>query len=180
LKGRGSFKVVRNEKKPFLVRIGNFVTEVLGTSFSVGIDSQSKLIEAVVTSGKVSVYAYTKNRSSKKLHGVVLTSNLKAIYNIENQTIEETIAGKPLLLVPNIQVADFLFDEIRFGTLRDRFKLFYGIDIIFVNSEIENCLFTGDLRGLDFYEQLDVAFSSINARYELRGSKIFVIGNSCK
>ncbi len=180
LKGKGFFNVTRNEKKPFLVRIGNFVTEVLGTSFSVGIDSQSKLIEAVVTSGKVSVYAYTKNRSSKKLKGVVLTSNLKAIYNIENQTIEETIAVKPRILVPNIQVADFLFDEIRFGTLRDRLKLFYGVDIIFVNSEIENCLFTGDLRGLDFYEQLDVAFSSINARYELRGSKIFVIGNSCK
>lgn len=180
LKGRGFFNVARNGKKPFLVRIGNFVTEVLGTSFSVGIDSQSKLIEAVVTSGKVSIYAYTKNRSSRKLKGVVLTSNLKAIYNIENQTIEESIAANPRLLVPNIQVSDFIFDEIRFSALRDRFKLFYGVDIIFVNSEIENCLFTGDLRGLDFYGQLDVAFSSINARYELRGSKIFVIGNSCK
>ena len=71
-------------------------------------------------------------------------------------------------------------DEIQFGDLRDRLKLFYGVDIIFVNREIEKCLFTGDLRGLDLFEQLDVAFLSIKARYEVRGSTIFVNGKSCK
>jgi len=180
LKGKAFFKVVRNEKKPFLVRMGNLVTEVLGTSFKVGSDNQNKSIEISVISGKVSVYATSKNGISKKLNGVVLTPNLKAIYNTENQTIQESIVEIPQLLIPNLQKSDFVFDEIKFGDLRDRFKLFYGVDIIFVNKEIEKCLFKGDLSGLDLFEQLDVAFLSIKARYEVRGSTIFVNGKSCK
>jgi hypothetical protein len=180
VKGKAFFKVVRNEKKPFLVRMGNLVTEVLGTSFKVGSDNQNKFIEVAVISGKVSVYATSKNGISKKLNGVVLTPNLKAIYNTENQTIQESIVETPQLLVSNLNKSDFIFDEIQFGDLRDRLKLFYGVEIIFVNREIEKCLFTGDLGGLDLFEQLDVAFSSIKARYELRGSTIFVNGKSCK
>ncbi len=180
LKGKAFFKVVRNEKKPFLVRMGNLVTEVLGTSFKVGADNQNKSIEVAVISGKVSVYATSKNGISKKLNGVVLTPNLKAIYNTENQTIQESIVETPQLLLPNLQKSDFIFDEIQFGDLRDRLKLFYGVDIIFVNKEIEKCLFTGDLGGLDLYKQLDVACTSISAKYEVRGSTIFVNGKSCK
>ena len=180
LKGKAFFKVVRNEKKPFLVRMGNLVTEVLGTSFKVGSDNQNKSIEVAVISGKVSVYASSKNGISKKLNGVVLTPNLKAIYNTENQTIQESIVETPQLLLPNLQKSDFVFDEIQFGDLRDRLKLFYGVDIIFVNREIEKCLFTGDLGGLDLYKQLDVACTSISAKYEVRGATIFVNGKSCK
>jgi len=180
LKGKAFFKVVRNEKKPFLVRMGNLVTEVLGTSFKVGSDNQNKSIEVAVISGKVSVYATSKNGISKKLNGVVLTPNLKAIYNTENQTIQESIVETPQLLLPNLNKSDFIFNEIQFGDLRDRLKLFYGIEIIFVNREIEKCLFTGDLGGLDLYKQLDVACTSISAKYEVRGSTIFVNGKSCK
>jgi hypothetical protein len=180
LKGKAFFKVVRNEKKPFLVRMGNLVTEVLGTSFKVGSDNQNKSIEVAVISGKVSVYATSKNGISKKLNGVVLTPNLKAVYNTENQTIQESIVETPQLLLPNLNKSDFVFDEIQFGDLRDRLKLFYGVDIIFVNKEIEKCLLKGDLGGLDLFEQLDVACTSINAKYELRGATIFINGKSCK
>jgi len=115
LKGKAFFKVVRNEKKPFLVRMGNLVTEVLGTSFKVGSDNQNKSIEVAVISGKVSVYATSNNGISKKLNGVVLTPNLKAVYNTENQTIQESIVETPQLLLPNLQKSDFVFDEIQFG-----------------------------------------------------------------
>lgn len=180
LKGKAFFKVVRNEKKPFLVKMGNLVTEVLGTSFKVGSDNQNKSIEVAVISGKVSVYATSKNGISKKLNGVVLTPNLKAVYNTENQTIQESIVETPQLLLPNLNKSDFIFNEIQFGDLRDRLKLFYGVEIIFVNREIEKCLFTGDLGGLDLFKQLDVACTSISAKYEVRGSTIFVNGKSCK
>ncbi|RXK48842.1 FecR family protein [Aquirufa rosea] len=179
LKGKGYFKVARNEKKPFLVRMGDLVTEVLGTSFKVGLDSKSKSIEVAVLSGKVSVYLNSKNGSMRNLNGVVLTPNLKAIYNLENQTIQESIVEDPILIVPGLQKSDFTFDEIQFGALKDRFKYYYGVDIIFVNKEIEKCLFTGDLWGLNLYKQLEVACSSVNAKFEIRGSTVFINGKSC-
>lgn len=179
LKGKGYFKVVRNEKKPFLVRMGDLVTEVLGTSFKVGLDSKSKSIEVAVLSGKVSVYLNSKNESLRKLNGVVLTPNLKAVYNVENQTIQESIVEEPILIVPGLQKSDFIFEEIQFDALKDRFKYYYGVDIIFVNKEIEKCLFTGDLWGLNLYKQLELACSSVNAKFEIRGSTIFINGKSC-
>ncbi|MCZ2483161.1 FecR family protein [Aquirufa nivalisilvae] len=179
LKGKGYFKVARNEKKPFLVRMGDLVTEVLGTSFKVGLDNKSKSVEVAVLSGKVSVYLNSKNESLRKLNGVVLTPNLKAVYNLENQTIQESIVEEPILIVPGLQKSDFIFDEIQFGALKDRFKYYYGVDIIFVNKEIEKCLFTGDLSGLNLYKQLELACSSVNAKFEIRGSTVFINGKSC-
>lgn len=179
LKGKGYFKVARNEKKPFLVRTGDLVTEVLGTSFKVGLDNRTKSIEVAVLSGKVSVYLKSKDESLRKLNGVVLTPNMKAVYNVENQTIQESIVEEPILIVPGLQKSDFIFDEIQFGALKDRFKYYYGVDIIFVNKEIEKCLFTGDLWGLNLYKQLELACSSVNAKFEIRGSTIFINGKSC-
>ncbi|MHA8059188.1 FecR family protein [Aquirufa nivalisilvae] len=179
LKGKGYFKVTRNEKKPFLVRMGDLVTEVLGTSFKVGLDNRSKSIEVAVLSGKVSVYLNSKNESLRKLNGVVLTPNLKAVYNLENQTIQESIVEEPILIVQGLQKSDFIFDEIQFGALKDRFKYYYGVDIIFVNKEIEKCLFTGDLWGLNLYKQLELVCSSVNAKFEIRGSTVFINGKSC-
>ena len=113
--------------------------------------------------------------------GSILASNSYAQL-IDEKNVTITMDLQPILQLnmTTPDQIDFVFDEIQFGDLRDRFKLFYGVDIIFVNKEIEKCLFKGDLSGLDLFEQLDVAFLSIKARYEVRGSTIFVNGKSCK
>jgi len=180
LKGKGFFKVKRNVQKPFLVRVGELVTEVLGTSFKVGAAENTKSIEVAVVTGKVSVYLNRKNNNDSKLNGVVLTPNLKAIYDTENHTLQESIVEAPSIIIPVAGNNLFNYKEVSLRKIKELIKLYYGLEIIFLNSDIENCLFTGDLNGLDLFKQLEFICSSINSTFEIRGSKIFINGRSCR
>jgi hypothetical protein len=73
-----------------------------------------------------------------------------------------------------------LFDDANVNLIFNRMQQIYGIEIIKVNSNINQCVFTGDLNGLDMFKQLEFICSSINANYEVRGSSIFINGEGCK
>lgn len=179
LKGKGLFDVVKNRKAPFLVHVGNMVTEVLGTSFEVSPRLDGKMIEVSVIRGVVSVYAEGMF-IDRKVNGVILTPNQMAIFDADNNTIQESIVDVPRLVVPQMNKSDFLFEEKSLLNIVEKFKYFYGVDIIIGNASMSNCTFTGDINGLDMYKQLELICSSINASYEIRGSTIFIQGNGCE
>lgn len=179
LTGEAFFNVTKNEKNPFLVHVDNLITEVIGTSFKISKPNADKLIEVSVKSGKVSVYSQDQ-KSGKKLNGVILTPNQKAIFNMNSKTINETIVDVPLILLTNIRNSDFVFNDADLKGVFMKIQQVYGIEIILINSNINHCVFTGDLNGLDIFKQLEFICSSINANYEVRGSSVFINGEGCK
>ena len=179
LTGEAFFTVTKNEKIPFLVHVDNLITEVIGTSFKISKPSLDKMIEVSVKTGKVSVYTHDQ-KSSNKSNGVIITPNQKAIFNTVSKTINESIVDTPLIILQNIKKSDFAFDDANVNVIFNRMQQIYGIEIIKVNSNINQCVFTGDLNGLDMFKQLEFICSSINANYEVRGSSIFINGEGCK
>ncbi|CAM4289823.1 FecR family protein [Cytophagaceae bacterium 50C-KIRBA] len=179
LTGEAFFKVKRNEKIPFLVHVGKLITEVLGTSFKISKPTSDKQIEVSVKSGKVSVYSQN-DKSSKKSNGVILTPNQKAVFNIQNNTINESIVDTPAILVANTPKSDFVFEDMGVENIMKKMQAIYGIEIILVNYNLNKCVFTGDLSGLSMFQQIEFICSSINSSYEIRGSSIFINGEGCK
>ena len=179
LTGEAFFTVTKNEKIPFFVHVDNLITEVIGTSFKISNPSSDKLIEVSVKTGKVSVYTYNQN-SIKKSNGVIITPNQKAVFNLISRTINESVVDVPLVILQNVKKSDFVFDDVNVDGIFKKMQLIYGIEIIQVNSNINRCVFTGDLHGLDMFKQLEFICSSINANYEVRGSSIFINGEGCK
>lgn len=179
LTGEAFFTVTKNEKIPFLVHVDNLITEVIGTSFKISNPTLDQMIEVSVKTGKVSVYTHDQ-KFSKKSNGVIITPNQKAVFNIMSKTINESIVDVPLVIVNNVKKSDFEFDDIHVNVIFKRMQQIYGIEIIQVNSNINQCVFTGDLNGLDMFKQLEFICSSINANYEVRGSSIFINGEGCK
>lgn len=179
LTGEAFFTVTKNEKIPFLVHVDNLITEVIGTSFKISKPSLDKMIEVSVKTGKVSVYTHDQ-KSSNKSNGVIITPNQKAVFNTVSKTINESIVDTPLIILQNIKKSDFTFDDANVDVIFNRMQQIYGIEIIKVNSNINQCVFTGDLNGLDMFKQLEFICSSINANYEVRGSSIFINGEGCK
>lgn len=53
--GEVFFDVVKNTEKPFIVRTGDIDTKVLGTSFNVNFQSENKVLDVALVSGKVQV-----------------------------------------------------------------------------------------------------------------------------
>jgi ferric-dicitrate binding protein FerR (iron transport regulator) len=82
LKGEAYFEVNRDEFKPFRIHAGETVTEVLGTSFNVNLDTISGNVNVVVNSGKVGFY-----QSNQKKEWKILLPDDMASYHPENQSI---------------------------------------------------------------------------------------------
>ena len=177
--GQAFFKVNRNVSKPFIVHSGDLITEVLGTSFWVKLNTRNNQIEVFVTSGKVSVYS-NKVNDNDNLNGVILTRNQKGVFDIVSKTINSTIVDNPL---PNF-TSDFSKEQLIFQATPMQLVLstmakHYGVEIILTNLKSNNCEITADLNGLPLFTQLDLICKSISATYEKRGTVIFITGEGC-
>ncbi len=179
LTGEAFFDVKRNTKVPFLVHAGDLVTEVLGTSFRIKPGHENKTIEVSVKTGRVSVYAMDP-KQTKKFNGAIITPNQKVSYDTEHRTIRQDIVDVPELILTNASVSDFQFEETPIDTVLPFIQKAYGVEIVLGNTTLNHCAFTGNLNGLTMYKQLDFICDAINARYEIRGTTIFVTGSGCK
>ena len=71
LTGEAFFDVIRNEKKPFIVKSGRMTTRVLGTSFNISA-YKNEISHVTVSSGKVKVDVLSANKN-KKIKTAILT-----------------------------------------------------------------------------------------------------------
>ena len=176
--GQGFFKIKRNVKLPFLVHIGNLVTEVLGTSFRISQSNQNKTIEVSVKEGKVSVYTNDQTFSNK-LSGVILTTNQKALFNPETKSIQEGLVDNPAIIETKSDKIILNFEEASLNHVFENLHKAYGIDIILLNPNLGNCVFTGELSGLEMFKQIELICSATSATYEIRGASVFIKGIGC-
>lgn len=187
LSGKAFFDVVRNPEMPFLVYTGEIVTKVLGTSFWVDDSDRNKSVEVSVVSGKVSVSKkedFNSNRTGRVKSGVLLTANQKVTFVNESNTFETGLVETPVpVLTPEQQsprrLTKFLFEDAPIAEVIRELELTYGIEIILENESLENCLFRGDISHQSLFTKLDLLCSSVNATYEVRGTRILISGKGC-
>jgi ferric-dicitrate binding protein FerR (iron transport regulator) len=187
LEGNAFFKVTRNPARPFYVYSNNIVTQVLGTSFFVKTNQETNDVEVSVCTGKVAVYENEeqakKNKRGQESTGVILKPNQKVIYNRDDHHFRTTLVDMPLPLVPDSQqeekvaVLNFEFEETPIAKVLGHLESAYHIEILLENDNLGKCLFSGDIKGQNIYDQLEIICQSVQASYEIRGTRILVKGN---
>jgi ferric-dicitrate binding protein FerR (iron transport regulator) len=75
LKGEAYFEIARDEKRPFKIRAGKILVEVLGTTFNLSTDTLNGNVSIVVNSGSVSFSSF-----NSLMPGIVLGPGEKAEY----------------------------------------------------------------------------------------------------
>jgi transmembrane sensor len=183
LKGEAFFEVSKNAKRPFYVYSNSIVTHVLGTSFTVKPSADGTHTEVDVRTGRVEVYenqqAKSKNNTNK---GVVLLPNQKVIYSEKGSVFETTLVDNPQQL-RDIKADStntvFIADDKPLNEIIDELKTLYGIEIVLENDNINNCHFTGNIEKQNLYGKLDFICQSINATYEIKGTRILIRGKGC-
>ncbi|NII23540.1 FecR family protein [Pseudoflavitalea sp. X16] len=190
LEGNAFFKVTRNPKSPFYVYSNNIVTQVLGTSFFVKTDKVTNDVEVSVRTGKVAVYeneAQAKKHTSERKQesaGVILKPNQKVIYNRQDGHFRTSLVDVPLPLVPDnheeemVTELNFVFEETPISKVLSHLEKAYHIEIIVENSNLSKCLFSGDIKGQNLYDQLEIICQSVQASYEVRGTQILLKGGA--
>ena len=186
LEGEAFFQVTKNPVKPFLVYYNNIVTRVLGTSFRVTTNTKTGKIEVAVRTGKVQVYENDEMLSlTEKLHKAttIVTPNQKAIYDESSHFFENSIVDKPQKLLANdtsVVTKDVLiFDQETLGNIFQRIQSYYGIEIIVENTNLNNCVFSGDVSNLDLFSVLQTLCIATNSSFEKNGTKILIKGRGC-
>jgi hypothetical protein len=186
LEGEAFFEVSKNPDRPFFVYYKNLVTHVLGTSFNIKTNSEKKQVEVAVITGKVQVY---ENRDSlldkaTKTNGVILTPNQKVIYKEQERQFTATVVNDPLPLVQHITNTTSLSTAFNFNEtpLQQIFQLLekmYGLEIVVENDRIYSCLFTGNITQHGLFTKLDIICGSVNAGYQVVGTRILIKGKGC-
>ncbi|TDB62330.1 FecR family protein [Arundinibacter roseus] len=179
LTGEAFFDVKRDENKPFVVHTDDLVTEVLGTSFRIRQNHNSRTTEVSVRSGKVSVYAL-ETTTNREHNGVIITQNQRAVYNATTHTIVPGIVEAPIPVIEVREIAgNLIFQEASLPQVLGELTRLYGIEFVISNPKSNECRLTADLNGLTLFTQLDLICKSIDATYEKRGTVVFISGEGC-
>ncbi len=190
LQGEAFFEVSKNKNRPFYVYCENMVAHVLGTSFNIKADKFHGKVEVMVRTGKVEIYtrdAGERKELNKTSNGLILTPNQKAVYIEENNRFESSLVDTPLPIPYTSE--DGKKDNMQSDTIRVKATLLseilksleqtYGIEIEVENENIGNCHFYGDMLDMNLYVKLEAICQSLNATYEIKGTKILIRGKGC-
>jgi len=185
LEGEAFFQVTKNPGKPFLVYYNNIVTKVLGTSFTVVTNANTGNIEVSVKTGRVQVYENEKLvKGNTSAGSVIVTPNQKAIYQVEKRVLEASLIDKPEPVKINVDSANnkmerFIYDQERLSVIFGQLEKAYGIELVEENSNLNDCVFTGDVSNQGLFTQLKIICLATNSTYEISGTKILIKGTGC-
>lgn len=189
LTGKAFFEIIKNKEKPFLVYSYGLATKVLGTSFVIEAEKESKEIKVEVKTGTVSVFAIgdlDKEKSESEydkpeLKGVLLRNDQKIAFSRENGKIvklQKSVIESPA--VSDVSSLPFVFDETPASEVFLTLQKAYNIEIVYDKSRMGDCPLNATLIGQPFTEKLDVICNALDARYEITDKRVIISGNGCK
>ena len=157
LVGGAYFEVVKDEKKPFIVKAGDVDVEVLGTSFNVN-DYDGKFVTTLVT-GKVDVRVGDENYILDPSMQICV-ENGNAVLNKVNTN--EFTAWKDGL---------FVFKKQKLQDVLDILSRWYDIVVFYQNADLKELHFTGTIERhndiaevVKFLEKTDMVNFTINGK----------------
>jgi hypothetical protein len=183
LSGKGFFKVVKNDQKPFFVYANRLVTQVVGTSFTVTSSAEHARASVIVKSGKVKVYtleSFRKSTSGAPENMVVLTPNMQVVYDPGKNLLEKSFIAAPEIISTPKNHPDFLFENTSVSQVFETLEESYGVSIAYDAKTLENCNLTAPLGNEPLFRKLDIICQTIDATYQVWGTEIIISGKGCK
>jgi ferric-dicitrate binding protein FerR (iron transport regulator) len=169
--GEVYFEVTKDAEKPFKVKEGNLVIEVLGTHFNVNAYSNEPDVKVTLLEGSVRVSQLALNGNGKVQSSQLLQPGEQMqvkqngkIQLIENANINKVIAWKNNL---------FWFDDDDIQTVMRQIARWYHADIEIRGTISQH--FTGSIpRDIMVSEALEVLRRTESIHFQIEGQKIIV------
>jgi transmembrane sensor len=174
LSGEAFFEVTSDPSRPFLVKAGNLITKVLGTSFDVVSSKTGTESSVLVKTGKVQVYSFHQQNDTRKIDTVSLLPNQKITFNQKIQKLQKVISVKPQMLSPLLATRIFSFTDAPLSDIIASLKEAYGVEITYDEQRIKNPTVTASLSRLPLEEKIRAVCKAIGANYEFQNNKISI------
>ena len=182
--GEAFFEVKKNPDKPFIIKAGEVVTTVLGTSFNVNAYPYQDKIQVTVASGKVQVAATGQsfrdaNAAPVTEDTLVLTPSLQATFHRSSGRLR----SRP------VDLADYLSWKegiIRFNDipLRDAARMLerqFDVTIVFENETAGSCYISNTFTNESLTNILEsIKFIKRGIDYRFQDENTIMITGVCK
>ena len=162
LNGEAYFKVAHDEKRAFIVQVGDLEVKVLGTSFNVSAYEDAKDVTVVLLEGKVGVYAQKISHIMKpgdKIEYNKATHKITATQVHPNDYIEWT-------------KGNMYFEKESLENIMKTLSRIYDVEIRFDSNKLPNEYFTGTIPGGGIQNALNILMLTSPFYYEMDGSVI--------
>ncbi|WP_020597183.1 FecR family protein [Spirosoma panaciterrae] len=182
LSGEAFFDIAKDPSRPFYVYANELVTKVLGTSFWVRAYEQDKQVLVNVRTGRVSVFKQPRvNVIDPETTGLVLEPNQQAVFSRQTENLTRRLVEQPLPL-PTAEKAESVvrFDEVPVPTVLKAIEKRYGVDIIYNEDVLANCVITTKMGDESLYDKLDLICKVIGATYKEVDAQIVLESKGCQ
>ena len=175
LEGEAFFDVVRDKKRPFIIKSGDLSTTVLGTSFNIRAFPH-EISQITVATGKVQV---TSGNSQSTLNSQLLVSGEQINYDpssgqiLKNEVdIEQFLAWKDGILN---------FEEMELHEATKILERWYGVSITFADDAIRHCrIVSGTYRDENLFNVLKSFRYFLEFEFKVvDGKHITIFGDGC-
>ena len=168
LEGEAFFDVAKNPDKPFVIRSGEVLTTVLGTSFNINTYPDSQQIAVTVASGKVKVASH-----ENEIH---LGPNEQGIFDKKTKTISKKMTDIATFL--NWKDGIIHFEDTSLAQVAESLERWYGVTFVFENENLRNCHVTATYKNEMLPAVMEsIAYAKKGLRYEfLENDKILIKG----
>ncbi len=159
VEGEAYFEVTHDEKKPFIVHMGNSLIKVYGTRFNVKDYPESEYIEAVLIEGKIEFSANKRSVLLKPNERVVFSPGKGTIVK-DSIDVEKVSAWKR---------GKYYYDDEKLSTIIEQLQRWYDMEFIFNEKELSPYSFTGVInreKSVEYNLKLIELTNKINVEFE--------------
>lgn len=178
LEGEAYFDVAHDESHPFMVHTQEITTKVLGTSFDVRSYPEEEEVMVAVADGKVAVLE-SGVTTLEDNYNVVLEANQWTNYTSDEQSFTTQIGDISRIIAWNEDV--LFYEDKKLEEVAYQLERWYGVEIIFTNETIRDCVIRGEHRKETLKNVLEsITYAFVDMEYEMEDRQVMLMGSGCK
>lgn len=198
LEGEAFFDVVKDSKRPFIVKTSGIKIRVLGTAFNVKSYPQEPTIEATLVRGLIEVEKNNQPAAPRiKLHpneklvfnkadgaGAKKDNAVKDIASVKTPVVQPLPRISITTLPENITDSSrmetswvfgkLLFEGDTFSELAAKMERWFNVRIIFKNNKVANYRFRGVFENENIVEALQALQLTASFHFKITGNDVYV------
>lgn len=171
LSGEAFFAVERDSLRPFIIRTGEAIVKVVGTSFNLKADPGSSRVELTMESGKALLINASRNDS------LLVSAGEKGIFDKETDelTLVEDQAGNDAFWLTKT----LIFKRTGLSEVFAMLEETYEVKIRVINPDILNCSLSARYKDADLENILDQIAAVFGLTIEKTNGNYRITGQGC-
>lgn len=168
LRGQAFFDIKHNERKPFIVKTDHATIKVLGTRFDLVAYPKEEITEAVLTGGSI---LFTTESDHKQISKKI-SPGQKISLNYLSGKLQVTDVDTAFYA--SWKEGKLLFRNERFQTVARAMDHKYNINILFLNTSLENKRLSGYLEKESLEEALKALQLTLQFKYDIKDDTVLI------